>query len=102
MKNTHGGVLHLVKVTLLHGCFLRFLNCTNGTKSRKTSHILLFITPMEVILVCERYFLELVIVKVKDKKKYSIKDKIYNVNKIWFQALYGEVMLVLLQIVITF
>ena len=57
---------------------------------------------MEVILVCERYFLELVIVKVKDKKKYSIKDKIYNVNKIWFQALYGEVMLVLLQIVITF
>ena len=26
------------KVTLLHGCFSRFLNCTNGTKSRKTSH----------------------------------------------------------------
>ena len=29
------------KVTLLHGCFSRFLNCTNGTKSRKASHITL-------------------------------------------------------------
>ena len=29
----------LLKVTLLHGCFSRFLNCANGTKSRKTSHI---------------------------------------------------------------
>ena len=28
----------LQKVTLLHKCFSRFLNCTNGTKSRKTSH----------------------------------------------------------------
>ena len=26
------------KVTLPHGCFSRFLNCTNGTKSQKTSH----------------------------------------------------------------
>ena len=49
VKNAHGGVLLLVKLqaksrlnvtTLLHGCFLRFLNCTNGTKLRKTSHIL--------------------------------------------------------------
>ena len=30
----------LLKVTLLHGCFARFLNCTNGTKSRNASHIL--------------------------------------------------------------
>ena len=47
-ENTHGRVLLLVKlqantlpllkVTLLHGYFLRFLNCTNGTKSRTTSH----------------------------------------------------------------
>ena len=27
----------LRKVALLHGCFLRFLNCTNGTKSCKAS-----------------------------------------------------------------
>ena len=29
----------LLKVTLLHGCSSRFLNCKNGTKLRKTSHI---------------------------------------------------------------
>ena len=28
----------LLKVTLLHGCFSQILNCTNGTKSHKTSH----------------------------------------------------------------
>ena len=31
-----------VKVTLLHGCFSCFLNCTNGTKSRKASHMRVF------------------------------------------------------------
>ena len=28
-----------LKVTLLHECFSRFLNCTNSAKSRKASHI---------------------------------------------------------------
>ena len=28
-----------LKVTLLYGCFLRHLNYTNGTKSRKVSHM---------------------------------------------------------------
>ena len=28
------------KLTLLHGCFSRFLNGTNRTKSRNASHIL--------------------------------------------------------------
>ena len=44
VKNTHGGVLLLVlwsatllKVRLLHGCFTRFLNCKDDTKSRKAS-----------------------------------------------------------------
>ena len=37
MKNTHGGVL--VLLTLLHGCFSRFLNYTNGTKLCNASHI---------------------------------------------------------------
>ena len=27
---------HLYNLTLFHGCFSRFLNCRNGTKSRKT------------------------------------------------------------------
>ena len=30
----------LLKVILLHGCFLHFLKCTNDTKSRLVSHIL--------------------------------------------------------------
>ena len=38
VRNTHGGVL-LLKVTIHHGCFSRFLNCTYGTKSRNASHI---------------------------------------------------------------
>ena len=29
----------LLKITLLRRCFLHFLNCTNGTKSRNASHI---------------------------------------------------------------
>ena len=39
MKNTHGVLLLLVYVTLLRGCFSRFLNCTNGTKSRNASQM---------------------------------------------------------------
>ena len=47
MKNTHGRVLLLVKVagfslpklTLIHGCFSRFLNSKTGTKSRIGAHI---------------------------------------------------------------
>ena len=32
--------LPLVKGLLLfHGCFSGFLNCTNGTESRKASHV---------------------------------------------------------------
>ena len=31
------GSATLLKVALLHGCFRRFLNCTNDTKSRKAS-----------------------------------------------------------------
>ena len=29
----------LLKLTLFHGCFSRFLNCTNGIKLRKVPHI---------------------------------------------------------------
>ena len=35
VKNTHGAVLLLV--TLLHGCFSRFLYCTDGTK--RSTHL---------------------------------------------------------------
>ena len=36
VKNIPGGMLLLVTL-LAHQCFLRFLNCKNGTKSRKVS-----------------------------------------------------------------
>ena len=50
VKNSHGGVLLLEKLqaeaynytksnTIFHGCFSRFLNCTNSTKSRKASYM---------------------------------------------------------------
>ena len=42
VKSTHGGVLILVKLlklTLLHGYFSRFLSCTNGKKSRNAPHL---------------------------------------------------------------
>ena len=61
VKNTHGGVILLVKlqvsallkvslyynnillkVSLFHGRFPRFLNCTNGTKSCSASLMLIF------------------------------------------------------------
>ena len=48
IKNTNGGVLHLVRlqallqITLLHGCFSGFLNCTNGTNLRNASRMRLF------------------------------------------------------------
>ena len=41
-KDTGRGVrpATLLKVTLFHECFSRFLNCTNGTKSGKASQLL--------------------------------------------------------------
>ena len=32
----------LLKVSLLRGCFSRFVNCSNSTKLRKTSHIIFY------------------------------------------------------------
>ena len=45
VENNHGGKLllakfTLIKVSLLRGCFLRFLNCANGKKPRKVSHVM--------------------------------------------------------------
>ena len=48
LKNIHEEVLILIslpatllKLTLLHGCFSRFLNWTNGTKSRNAPQMIL-------------------------------------------------------------
>ena len=52
VKNTHGRMLILVKLqaeaatllklTLFHGCFSSFLNCTNATKSHNAPHMSMF------------------------------------------------------------
>ena len=50
VKNARGRVLILVlKLKLLHGCFSRFLNCTNGTKSSNATQLI-------VIPVLHKYF----------------------------------------------
>ena len=47
LKNTHGGVLLLLKVALLHGCFSHFLNCRNSNKLHKASNII-FLSPVKI------------------------------------------------------
>ena len=59
VKNNHGEAMLLVillKVSLLHGHFSRFLYCANVTKLRKASHIYTEIwfgenTPSQYLLV---------------------------------------------------
>ena len=45
----------LLKVTLFHGCFSCFSNCTNGTKLRKTPYIKL------LRKCCKAVFLQLIL-----------------------------------------
>ena len=47
----------MLKVTLLNECFSRFLNCTNSTKSRKVSHMLIIknLNSTHYFLVSEAY-----------------------------------------------
>ena len=54
-KNTHGGVLLLVlKIALLHGYFLRFLNYKNDTKSCKASQLNQILVFLNVKLIYKR------------------------------------------------
>ena len=66
VKNTHGRVLFLeyscrLKRTtftkkILRGIFSRFLNCTNGAKSRKALHIVFFVnfvTKFYILTFCK-------------------------------------------------
>ena len=53
-------VINLCDYTLLHGCFSRFLNCTNSTKQRKASQI----TNIEILLFIVALIFELLTRKV--------------------------------------
>ena len=52
-----------LKLTLLHGCCSRFLNCINGTKPRKASHLIndehifLTLTVLPFSEVISKYYL---------------------------------------------
>ena len=86
VKNTHGGVLILVKLqallrlTLLHGCFSRFLNCTNGTKLCNASQLrmlLMIIIVLEDFLelqfkCCRRPIKETIFRKKADLKSFTL------------------------------
>ena len=50
LTSWHARLSDCKKLTLLHGCFSRFLNCTNGTKSRNA--------PQNVIFYSESSFRE--------------------------------------------
>ena len=45
----------MLKETLLHGCFLRFLNCANGTKLRKTSRMLRYRSKFHLIKLVKQF-----------------------------------------------
>ena len=67
VKNTHGGALLLVKVTLLHGYFSRFSNCKNGTKSRNASYMIQRRQDQVIVALCngERQVLTIKLCSIK-------------------------------------
>ena len=48
-----------LKLSLLHGCFSRFSNCANGTKSRKASHFFYHLEIVSQGLSVKKVFLEM-------------------------------------------
>ena len=66
LKYTHSGAKRL-----LQGCFSRFLYCTNGTKSRKTSQIK---TKQELNLRDHFVFLTLYLTPGGNKRVYTLKQ----------------------------
>ena len=52
------GSATLLKVALIHGCFRRFLNCTNDTKSRKASQPTILESTNLMIILPRNFFYE--------------------------------------------
>ena len=54
----------LLKVTLLHGCFSRFLNCTNGIKSSNSSRMFagVMATVMLIVIDKKMYLFKMILV----------------------------------------
>ena len=71
----------LLKLIFLHGCFSRFLNCTNGSKSRKASHI------SNLLLQPELFLDEMKIATVTSLFKEEI-NEIWVFEKIMYKRIY--------------
>ena len=68
-------VATLLKLTLLHGCISRFLNCINGTKSRNPSHITTYIKSsftFDLRVSAAPWFLSKVLVTFLLRPKYKL------------------------------
>ena len=63
---------YLLKVTLLHRCFSRFLNCTNGTKSRNASHIHSYL-PLSGTIVKSRVWGSNIAIKKPERAQKELK-----------------------------
>ena len=48
---------YLLKAMLLHGCFLCFLNCSNGTKSRKPPQVIAMYLPLLIMYSVSPYLI---------------------------------------------
>ena len=57
-----------LKVSLLCGCFLHFLNCANGTKSHRASHNILLV-PLQVV-TCDLFGLAFEPIQALPKFQY--------------------------------
>ena len=57
MSDTFSKVATLLKVTLLHGCFSRFSNCTNSTKLRNALYMYTIFCPtfIRVTVIEKKY-----------------------------------------------
>ena len=76
IKNTNGGVLLLVRlqallqITLLHGCFSGFLNCTNGTNLRNASRMRLFDFLLDYLMLLSLFYVHFWCVSEWDKQHW--------------------------------
>ena len=74
-------LLLVLKVTLLHGCFSGFLNCTNGIKSRNASHLVLlrgnyFYFKGNDALLISSFLISYLVVPIGNSPNFEFHDKV--------------------------
>ena len=61
----------LLKVTLLHGCFSRFLNSTNGTKHHICNNFKPIIALLQYLIICFRDRLQVMLLVLSEFKRIN-------------------------------